>query len=88
MAYAIEFVPSAAKEFAKLPKKERQRVGETIDDLAEQPRPRGAEKLAGVDAWRVRVGDYRIVYEVRDRTLVVLVLAIGHRREIYKRLKR
>jgi mRNA interferase RelE/StbE len=87
MAYTIDFVPTAAKELAKLPKRERQRLGEKIDALAEAPRPPGAEKLTGVDAWRVRVGDYRIVYEVRDRVLVVLVLAVGNRREIYKRFK-
>ncbi len=87
MPYTIDFVPSAAREFAKLATKERKRIAIKIDALAAQPRPPGAEKLAGVDAWRVRVGDYRIVYEVRDRVLVILVLAVGHRREIYKRMK-
>lgn len=87
MAYTIDFVPSAAKELAKLPKKERQRLGERLDALAELPRPPGAEKLSGIDAWRVRVGDYRIVYDVHDQVLVVLVLSVGHRRDIYKRLK-
>ncbi len=87
MPYAVDFVPSAARELAKLSVRERQRVAAKIDALAAQPRPPGAEKLAGIDAWRVRAGDYRIVYEVRDRVLVVLVLAVGHRRDIYKRLK-
>jgi mRNA interferase RelE/StbE len=87
MAYAVQLVPSAAKELAKLAPRERQRIATRIGALAVQPRPPGAEKLAGVDAWRVRVGDYRIVYEVRDRVLVVLVLAVGHRRDIYKRLE-
>jgi mRNA interferase RelE/StbE len=87
MLYAIDFVPSAARAFAKLAAKERKRIAVKIDALGAQPRPPGAEKLTGIDAWRVRVGDYRIVYEVRDRVLVVLVLAVGHRREIYRRLK-
>jgi mRNA interferase RelE/StbE len=87
MPYAVDFVPSAAKELAKLSTRERQRIAAKIDAVAARPRPPGAEKLAGIDAWRVRAGDYRIVYEVRDRALVVLVLAVGHRRDIYKRLK-
>lgn len=87
MPYSIDFVPSAAKELAKLSAKERRRIATKIDALASEPRPPGAEKLSGIDAWRVRVGDYRIVYEVRDRTLVILVLTVGHRRDIYKRLK-
>ena len=86
MAYSIDFVPSAAKELAKLPAKERQKIGERINALAADPRPHGAEKLTGLDAYRVRVGDYRVVYEVRDRVLLVLVLAVGNRRDVYKRL--
>jgi mRNA interferase RelE/StbE len=86
--YAIDFVPSAAKELAKLSPKERMRIAEKLDARGAQPRPPGAEKLSGIDAWRVRVGDHRIVYEVRDRTLVVLILTVGHRRDIYKRLKK
>jgi mRNA interferase RelE/StbE len=87
MAYAIDFVPSAAKELAKLPAKERQKIGDRIAGLAAEPRPHGAEKLTGLDAYRVRVGDYRLVYEVHDKVLVVLVIAVGDRKQIYKRLK-
>ena len=87
MAYRIDFVPSAAKELAKLPAKERQKIGDRIGDLATEPRPHGAEKLTGFDAYRVRVGDYRFVYEVHDKVLVVLVIAVGDRKQIYKRLK-
>jgi len=88
MPYSIDFAPSAAKELAKLPKTEQRRLAKKIDALAKDPRPQGVEKLAGGPSLRVRVGDYRIVYEVKDRVLVILVLAIGHRREIYKRLKK
>ncbi len=87
MAYTVDFVPSAAKAFAKLPTRERQRLAAKIDALATQPRPTGAEKLTGIDAFRIRVGDYRVIYEIAGRALVVTVLAIGHRRDIYQRLK-
>ena len=57
-----------------------------IELLSEEPRPGGAKKLAGGDGeWRVRTGDYRIVYEIRDSVLLILVVAVGHRREIYRR---
>ncbi len=63
----------------------KQRIGQKIDLLAENPRPPGCEKLSGTEnRWRVRVGDYRIIYEVYDNRLVVLVIRIGHRREIYR----
>lgn len=63
----------------------RERVGEAIDGLAAEPRPRGAVKLAGRDDFRIRVGDYRIVYAVDDKKRLVLVARIAHRREVYRR---
>jgi mRNA interferase RelE/StbE len=87
MAYAIDFVPSAAKALAKLPTKERERIRDAIDELRTTPRPHGSEKLANRDAYKLRVGNYRIIYELQDRVFVVLVLDVGNRREIYKRLK-
>jgi mRNA interferase RelE/StbE len=86
--YEIRFKPSAAKEFAKLPPDVQRRIAPAIEGLAANARPRGAEELVGDDAWRIRVGDYRIVYAIEDRVLVVLVLHIGNRREVYKRLRR
>jgi len=88
VAYEIRFKPSAAKELAKLPTEIQRRIAPAIDGLGANARPRGAEKLAGEDAWRIRVGDYRIVYAIEDRVLVVLVLHVGNRREVYKRLHR
>jgi mRNA interferase RelE/StbE len=87
MAYEVRFKPSAAKAFAKLDKAVQERIAPKLDALATTPRPPGAEKLVGEDAWRIRVGDYRIVYAIEDRVLVVLVLHVGNRREIYKRLR-
>ena len=85
--YDIRFKPSAARALAKLPDELRHRIAPKIDALSTDPRPAGVEKLAGVQAWRIRVGDYRIVYSIEDRVLVVLVLHVGNRREVYKRLR-
>ena len=63
----------------------RERFGAAIDALAADPRPHGAEKLAGRDDFRIRVGDYRIVYAVDDTERLVLVARIAHRREVYRR---
>ena len=61
------------------------RVQAAIELLADEPRPAGAKKLVRGDGeWRVRTGDYRVVYEIRDQVLLVLVLAVGHRREVYR----
>jgi mRNA interferase RelE/StbE len=85
MAYAVEFSPSAEREFRKLSREVQRRLSPRIDSLAQNPRQSGAKKLKGrEDLWRIRVGDYRIVYEVRDRTLVVLVIRVAHRRDVYR----
>lgn len=85
--YRIELKPSAAKALAGIPHPDRLRIARRIDALAGDPRPAGAVKLAGEDElYRVRVGDYRIVYQIQDRVLMVLVVRIGHRREVYRRL--
>jgi mRNA interferase RelE/StbE len=62
MRYTVRFKPAAAKEFAKLPRDVQRRLTPRIDALAANPRPPGREKLSGMEAWRIRVGDYRIVY--------------------------
>lgn len=84
--YRIELSRGAEKALAALPGEARRRIASKIDALAENPRPPGTKKLTGEDdLYRVRVGDYRVVYEIRDRVLIVLVLNIGHRREVYRR---
>lgn len=86
MTYRIEVAPGAIRQLRKLEPSARRRVQAAIELLAEQPRPSGAKKLVGGDGeWRVRTGDYRVVYEVRDDVLLVLVVAIGDRRDIYQR---
>jgi mRNA interferase RelE/StbE len=82
--YAVLIEPSAAKALRKLDPPNAQRLRAAIDLLAENPRPPAAIPLKGSLFWRVRVGDYRIIYDIRDGELVVLVLDVGHRREVYR----
>lgn len=77
--------PSAVKEIEALPrKKDRQRVVRAIRGLADDPRPPGCRKLSGQDRYRIRLGVYRIVYSIEDRQLVVLVVKVGHRKDVYR----
>ncbi|MBB1482651.1 type II toxin-antitoxin system RelE/ParE family toxin [Tessaracoccus sp. MC1865] len=86
MSYRIEVAPAAVRQLRKLDRGAQRRVQAAIELLASRPRPSGAKKLVGGDGeWRVRTGDYRIVYEIHDNVLLVLVVAIGHRRDIYER---
>lgn len=78
-------MPSAAREFRRLHGSLRERIRSAIDGLAMDPRPAGVVKLAGRDDYRVRVGDYRVVYAVDDDDERVLVARIAHRREVYRR---
>ncbi|MCL4820697.1 MAG: type II toxin-antitoxin system RelE/ParE family toxin [Vicinamibacteria bacterium] len=82
--YSIEFAPSAQREFLKLPGSVRARLAARIDALAENPRPHGVKALSGIDALRLRVGDYRVVYRVEDAVLVILVLRVAHRGDVYR----
>lgn len=83
-SYKLQIKPSAAKELETLPKKDRQRVVARIQTLATDSRPQGCEKLSGQDLYRVRQGDYRILYTVNDAALLVVVYKIGHRRDVYR----
>jgi mRNA interferase RelE/StbE len=75
----------AQKALARIEKRERDRIANAIRGLAHDPRPPGAKKLTARDAYRLRVGEYRVLYEIEDHRLVVLVVDVGHRREIYRR---
>ncbi|HUW77629.1 MAG TPA: type II toxin-antitoxin system RelE/ParE family toxin [Candidatus Nanopelagicaceae bacterium] len=87
MTYSIEFSPSATKALAKFDKHVYLRISGAIELLAVDPRPPAAKMLRGGEhgRWRVRVGDYRIVYTITDERLIVLVLRVAHRREVYNR---
>ena len=83
--YRVQFKPSAGRQLDELDGGVRSRVDRKIDELAENPRPVGAKKLKGSsELWRIRAGDYRVVYSIHDDVLVVLVVKIGHRRDIYR----
>jgi mRNA interferase RelE/StbE len=84
--YALEIKRSAQKSIRSLSKRDAERVRDTINALAEDPTPRGASSVAGTPFLRVRVGNYRIVYEVRREELLILVIRVGHRREVYRSL--
>ena len=85
--YRVEYAPAADKQIRRLDPVAQDRVIRTVALLASNPRPPKATQLVGGRGeWRVRTGDYRIVYEVREDVLVVLVVRVGHRREVYRNL--
>jgi mRNA interferase RelE/StbE len=84
MAYSILIERSAQKSLAKISQPFQNRIIEAIQSLADNPRPSGVKKLTGRDAWRLRISTYRVIYEIHDDKLVVLVISIGHRRDIYR----
>lgn len=84
MTYEIRFTPSAFRDLSRLSRSLQQRIDKRLMGLTEEPRPRGCKKLAGeAGRYRIRAGDYRILYEVQDEILLVLVLKIGHRGRVY-----
>jgi mRNA interferase RelE/StbE len=84
-SYKLLIKPSAAKEIESAPKKDRLRIIKRIQDLSSDPRPPGCEKLSGNDdKYRVRQGPYRIGYSISDVSLVVSVVKVGHRKEVYR----
>ena len=81
--YEVVLSPKAEKQLDELPTPLRRRITEAIEGLESNPRPHGVKKLTGAEnLWRIRVGDYRIVYTIEDDRLIVLVVKVGHRREI------
>jgi mRNA interferase RelE/StbE len=85
ISYQIEFKESAVKSLAKLPKEIQLRIQGVIATLEANPLPPIAKKLTGRDAYRIRVNDYRIIYAIHEDILTVTVVAIGHRRDVYKK---
>jgi mRNA interferase RelE/StbE len=87
VAYAVVLKPAAVRALRKLPEDIRRRVAGRIDALRGDPRPPGAEAIQGArNLYRIRVGDDRVIYQVENKALVLLVVHIGHRREVYRRL--
>lgn len=83
-SYSVEIKRSAAKELEQLPPKDRTRIVARIRALAGNPRPPGCEKLSGQERYRVRQGNYRILYEIDDAVVRVIVVRIAHRRDVYR----
>ena len=84
MTYSLDILRRAQKQLASIDRQDHARIISAIEALAESPRPPGCRKLSGRPAWRIRIGSYRVIYEIHDDRLLVLVVAIGARREIYR----
>jgi len=82
--YKIQILKSADKTLRNVARKERVKIVEQISQLAENPRPFGCKKLRGTEFYRIRIGDYRVIYKIEDDVLLILVIRIGHRKDIYK----
>jgi mRNA interferase RelE/StbE len=87
MMFRVALHPGARREFNKLPKDVKAEIAPAINELAENPRPNGSVKLAGMDAYRLKVGAYRVAYTIHDERLVVLIVKVAHRREIYREVE-
>jgi mRNA interferase RelE/StbE len=82
--YELRFKPSVAKDLRGVPRADVQRILARIEALRDDPRPPGSEKLSGQDRYRVRQGQYRILYTVADAELIVEMVKVGHRRDVYR----
>ena len=84
MTYALLIERRAQRSLSRIAAQDRDRISSAIRRLAEEPKPHGVKKLSGRNVWRIRIGDYRILYEIHNERLLILVIDIGHRREIYR----
>lgn len=84
MSYSIDILRVAQKQLAKIDRASQQRIIDGIRSLTENPRPSGCKKLSGRPAWRIRIGPYRVIYEIHDDRLLVLVVTIGDRKDLYR----
>ena len=82
--YQVQVKRSAEKELDALPARTRTRIGKRLLDLEANPRPHGVEKLQGQEAYRLRVGDYRVLFTIEDGARIVTIYAVGHRRNVYR----
>ncbi|MDA3872615.1 MAG: type II toxin-antitoxin system RelE/ParE family toxin [Kiritimatiellae bacterium] len=84
-SYKIEFAKGVRKDFKGVPKKDAERILKKIGSLADEPRPPDCKKLTNDASYRVRIGNYRVVYDIKDEVLLVLIVKVGHRKEIYRK---
>ena len=84
MTYEIRIKRSAQKSLAKIPSKFRENIIVAIRSLSNNAQPKGCKKLSGRNAWRIRIGQYRVLYEIHNDELLIMVVSIGHRKNVYK----
>ena len=84
MTYSVTILRRAQKELAQLPAGDYERVRDAIRNLASEPRPHSCLKLTGRDGWRIRSGNYRVIYEIEDPQQLITILHVGHRRDVYR----
>jgi mRNA interferase RelE/StbE len=82
--YKIVFRKSVARDMRRIPNRDLRRILAAIDLLSEEPRPSGVERLSGQEKYRVRQGNYRIIYEIKDKEVIVIVVKVGHRKDVYR----
>jgi len=84
MTYKISILRRAQKQLAKIPASDYKKIKQAILDLAKDPRPSGSKKLKSRQGWRIRQGNYRVIYEIQDDQLIIIVLDVGNRKDIYR----
>ena len=84
MTYRVEFTTAAARQLRKTMRPDAVRIAAAIRALANEPRPQGSKPLAGRPGWRIRIGDFRVLYEIDDAVITVRVVRVGNRRDVYR----
>ncbi|HRU06450.1 MAG TPA: type II toxin-antitoxin system RelE/ParE family toxin [Candidatus Brocadiia bacterium] len=84
MTYSVSILRRAQAQLARIDRQDQDRVIDAVRALGENPRPQGCRKMSGRPAWRIRVGSYRVIYEIHDDRLLVLVITVGHRKDAYR----
>ena len=84
MSYSVGILRSAQKNLSKINRQDQNRIISAIEALTDTPRPHGCKKLSGRPAWRIRIGSYRVIYEIQDERLIIMIVHIGHRKEVYR----
>jgi len=84
MSYSVFILRRAQKELAQLPREAYEHTRDAIRNLGQEPRPHGSTKLTGREGWRIRIGGYRVIYEIDDQQHAISILHVGHRRDVYR----
>ncbi|MBI2907413.1 MAG: type II toxin-antitoxin system RelE/ParE family toxin [Chloroflexi bacterium] len=84
MTYSVRIFRSAQRQLANIDRQDYSRIIASVRELAVDPRPAGSKKLSGRPAWRIRIGVYRVIYEIHDDQRLIVVVSVGHRRDVYR----